>query len=81
MSEQQQIVHGGAVNVTGETLVVKKVFFPAFCWENPCLMLGKKTLFYQLCQFNAGMILAVWWANSCLAPDFHQSRFQLGAVM
>jgi len=43
MSEQQQIVHGGAVNVTGETLVVKKFFFPGFMLGKSLLNAAKKT--------------------------------------
>ena len=38
-------------------------------------MLGE-TLFSQLFQLNADRILALCWQNSCLAPEFHQSRLQ-----
>ena len=35
--------------------------------------------FPQLFQLKAGNILALCWENSCLAPEFHQSRLQCKA--
>ena len=48
---------------------------PALCWENSCFMLGK-TLFSQLFQLYAGKILALYWQNFCLVPEFYLSRLQ-----
>ena len=40
----------------------------------------EKNLFSQLFQLNTGKILALCWQNSCLAPEFHQSRLQCTGV-
>ena len=61
------------VNVTGETLVLKKIF-PNLLGK--CLLDFGKTLFSPLFQLNAGEILALCWQNTCLAPEFHQSCLQ-----
>ena len=57
------------VNVTGETLVPNK-YFTSFILGK-YLQLGI-TLFSLLSQLYAGKILYFCWANTCLAPKFHQ---------
>ena len=63
-----------ALNMTGETLVLKRFFLP-LCWKNPCFILAQ-TLFSQLYKCNASNILSLCRENYLFEQEFHQSHLK-----